>query len=508
LLKNKIKNYERSNFTTQHNTTQHSVGFAHKRKGNFYLSKFVIVILALALQATAQTAWNINGNTGVNNMFLGTTTQTDLLFKTNLVERLRITAAGYVGIGVVLPTQRLDVNGNLRVRGTLFVDNDIVTNFGQMTSDFMDVGLINVGDVTANKIDVDTIKPYVIKMNQLSKIIGEVKFEELVRINDKLGLGVANPTDKLEVDGGNVRFRQSFKVDGNQQLDGTLGIGTSNPTEKFEVSGGNAKFGGEKIILGTDNFSISNRVVNGFPNLYLGTNYPLDPEPTNFACYSPGAEGTPFPIVDGPATNVEQQLNLYKMSNANPNIIKHKLTFGLDGQNGMIELKGSNFGNTNNTAPPSLLINYYCGKDVYICTGANGGKVHIGSSQNNDAFNVSGNSYFNGKVHIGTTVPNGIHSDALASIDGKLVVKSCYVNTTSWADNVFSKNYTLTPLAEVEKYYQQNKHLPEIPTEKEVIENGVNTSEMITLLLKKVEELTLYTVQQQKEIEALKTKIK
>lgn len=206
--------------------------------------------LAFACTATqAQTAWSINGNSGVNNMFLGTTTQTDLLFKTNLVERLRITAAGYVGIGVVLPTQRLDVNGNLRVRGTLFVDNDIVTNFGQMTSDFMDVGLINVSDVTAEKIDVDTIKPYVIKMNQLSKIVGETKFSDRVIMNEKLGLGILNPT------------------------------------EKFEVQGGNARFGGDVLYLGNEGLNIANRTINGANNLYFGKSIP-NTDPDNTICYN------------------------------------------------------------------------------------------------------------------------------------------------------------------------------------------------------------------------------
>lgn len=85
-----------------------------------------------------------------------------------------------------------------------------------------------------------------------------------------------------------------------------------------------------------------------------------------------------------------------------------------------------------------------------------------------------------------------------------MVVKSCYVNTNSWADEVFETTYNLKSLLDVEKYYQENKHLSEIPSEKEVKENGVNTTEMIKLLLKKVEELTMYAVQQQKEIDALK----
>ena len=70
-----------------------------------------------------------------------------------------------------------------------------------------------------------------------------------------------------------------------------------------------------------------------------------------------------------------------------------------------------------------------------------------------------------------------------------------------WADYVFTKDYKLRPLAEVEKFIAENGHLPEVPSEKEAIANGIELKEMNILLLKKVEELTLYTLQQQKQID-------
>ena len=62
------------------------------------------------------------------------------------------------------------------------------------------------------------------------------------------------------------------------------------------------------------------------------------------------------------------------------------------------------------------------------------------------------------------------------------------------------------PLKEVEKYYTTNKHLPGIPSETEVKEKGYDVNEMNTILLKKIEELTLYVVNLEKEMHALKTK--
>ena len=105
------------------------------------MMKKLILASALLLQAlvlSAQT-WNVNGNTGNTNYFIGTTNNYDLLFRTNLVERLRIKASGNVGIGVANPTQRLDVNGNLRVRGDIYVDNTLFQG-GNFHSDSVDAG--------------------------------------------------------------------------------------------------------------------------------------------------------------------------------------------------------------------------------------------------------------------------------------------------------------------------------------------------------------------------------
>lgn len=72
-----------------------------------------------------------------------------------------------------------------------------------------------------------------------------------------------------------------------------------------------------------------------------------------------------------------------------------------------------------------------------------------------------------------------------------------------WADYVFAKEYKLMPLQEVENYIQTNGHLPEVPSTEEAIKNGIELKEMNILLLKKVEELTLHLIKQDKRIEEL-----
>lgn len=72
------------------------------------------------------------------------------------------------------------------------------------------------------------------------------------------------------------------------------------------------------------------------------------------------------------------------------------------------------------------------------------------------------------------------------------------------ADYVFDEEYDLKSLGEVEEYVKKNKHLPGIPSASEFKENGMNVSETSNLLLEKIEELTLYMIRLQKEVEQLK----
>ena len=125
------------------------------------------------------------------------------------------------------------------------------------------------------------------------------------------------------------------------------------------------------------------------------------------------------------------------------------------------------------------------------------------SSTPNESFVV----YGSGKTIVGRQKLNvGPHTDAMFTVDGKIVAKSCYVTQLNWADFVFDNNYELPNLYYIEKYYILNRHLPEIPSEQEVLKNGVDLGEMNKLLLQKIEELTMIMVKIQKEIDTLKTK--
>ena len=108
----------------------------------------------------------------------------------------------------------------------------------------------------------------------------------------------------------------------------------------------------------------------------------------------------------------------------------------------------------------------------------------------------------NGNIGIGTTNTNGWK----LAVNGKIIAKEIKVET-GWSDFVFYDNYKLPTLKQVEKYIKEKGHLKDIPSAEEVKENGIYLGEMDSKLLRKIEELTLYTIQQQKEIKKQAEKI-
>lgn len=103
---------------------------------------------------------------------------------------------------------------------------------------------------------------------------------------------------------------------------------------------------------------------------------------------------------------------------------------------------------------------------------------------------------------VGTSKPQ-----AKFAVNGDILAKSIRVNTSStyWPDYVFSFDYELMSLKDLENYITENKHLPGIISAEEVDEQGdVDLGEMNTKLLEKIEELTLYIIDLQKQIDKLK----
>lgn len=156
---------------------------------------------------------------------------------------------------------------------------------------------------------------------------------------------------------------------------------------------------------------------------------------------------------------------------------------------------GSTLKMQNSTKGPNISYAHYgTTGDWFINSAANAGKVVI---QNNTT----------GAVCIGTSqVATGYR----VSVAGKIMCEELKVLLrSSWPDYVFSKNYNLMPLKQLEEYINANSHLPGVPSAEQMEkEGGIAVGEMQTILVKKLEEANLYILELNRRIEELEARIK
>lgn len=120
---------------------------------------------------------------------------------------------------------------------------------------------------------------------------------------------------------------------------------------------------------------------------------------------------------------------------------------------------------------------------------------------------VEGNILTDANVGIGTSSFSDGTDTYRLSVFGAIRAHSVKVYTT-WADYVFEKNYQLPTLEQVEQHIKEKGHLKDIPSAKEVETNGIELGKMNKLLLQKVEELTLYIIELDKELKEVKSQLK
>lgn len=135
--------------------------------------------------------------------------------------------------------------------------------------------------------------------------------------------------------------------------------------------------------------------------------------------------------------------------------------------------------------------------DLKLQTIWNANAINQEFIQRYNGVNYTSLAFYKGKIGIGTSNP-----DEQLTVNGKIHAQEVRIDLSSpmtVPDYVFANDYKLKSLHEVEDYIKQNSHLPEIPSAKEIEKDGLMLAEMNMALLKKIEELTLYMIEQEKK---------
>ncbi|RNC85552.1 MAG: hypothetical protein ED557_01920 [Balneola sp.] len=283
----------------------------------------------------------------------------------------------------------------------------------------------------------------------------------------------------------NTEYRLTINNSGN------IGIGTATPESILHLYGTGGSASGYRVSNSFDN-------VNGyFSNDSDNSNYIISYQNTGATEIELQSDGD---VILGQAGNVG-------IGTSTPNSILHIKSDTPDAP-GTLIVQGKQNDSTYNSAEIVLSTEFntantqtgtQAGRKALIKATANsswGQRVSLG-------FYTSGvaSSYPEERMVISPDGNIGIGTDSPENeleVNGTIRSKEVVVEATGWPDFVFYSNYNLLPLEEVEQYIAENNHLPEVPSEAEVLEHGVKLGEMDATILQKIEELTLYMIEQNK----------
>lgn len=303
-----------------------------------------------------------------------------------------------------------------------------------------------------------------------------------------MGIGITKPEAKLEIRGTvSVGYNVHVPQDQNNMIvEGKVGIGTFAPTEKLEV------FGKTR----TSQLQIIDGLYPGYLLLSDELGNALWTDPASITNIGPWTRHGDFVFVAdnrkvGIGTDQPQQA-LHIVGNVllgnNGNIIGNRTSWqplkifaGDDENQAHITLHG------NHTEAGSI-------------------KMYSRGTEGQIEFHNQSMKVMSIRADNSVVIGNPDNS-CLVFINGELTANQVRVNTSFWWDRVFRPDYALMPLPDLRDFIAQNHHLPDIPNEAKVLADGIELGEMNGLLLKKIEELTLYLLEQDRKINSLQTEL-
>jgi len=370
---------------------------------------------------------------------------------------------GNVGLGVEVPKAKLQVDGTV-----------LTTGFKMPQQELRD-GWVLTADHTGTAFWAPS-----------QNLWYQTETNDVYRPAGNVGIGLNNPLSKLEVNGQvSIGYHVASVQENNLIIEGKIGIGTYSPTEKLEVNG----------KIKTTEFQLLNGQVSG--NILQCDN-----------------EGNaiwvdPSVINDGDWTVLAN--NLYVESNRNVGIGTSTPTEPLDVV-GNVKVSGNIYGGHNDWQSLKLFAGTNTGDGAYMLLHSNSdqtGSIKLFSTGSNGRieFHNQTNQVMSiradNNVYIGSP-----DSNSNLYVNGEINARLVRVkNDIPWWDGVFKPDYKLMSLDKLEKFVNKNHHLPDIPSGKQVNEDGLDLAQTNALLLKKIEELTLYVIELKKENEEIKGEI-
>ncbi|MBN2175009.1 MAG: hypothetical protein JW731_12820 [Bacteroidales bacterium] len=291
---------------------------------------------------------------------------------------------------------------------------------------------------------------------------------------------------------------------------GNVGIGTKNPVDLLHLY--------KECALDTDNAGLrfSNPLVNG-NSWFIGIKSNIDP--AGFSILSDYTGNNPALFIGkagkiGIGTeNPEYSLQVEGNSVINGNLGINKVNpeYALD-MGGDIRIKDLMIGDSSSSNTKFNIIG---------SNHVDAAKIEIGKGQDESSKSLKFITRAGGSIQFftETKIRMQIRDSAVVIgrptpdkfvdllVNGNVKTRQIEVEIDEWWDNVFSPDYKLPSLEEVENYIAENNHLPGIPSGETILSQGMNVGEMNGLLLKKIEELTLYVLELKKENEQLALEI-